>query len=276
MALSNNMFEFITAFITQIQEIEDALFDLRLDRRLTQAEGTQLDNAGTIPNQTRETGQSDANYLIDIYKKIISNTSGGEPDRLIELANWIVGTNVIYSEPRTATVLMDIDTLPSLMSKLLAVKDAKPAGVALEFKYYEDAATVFNTGGEGEYTTVFTGVMTAGTIKGYVNEIEYSQAFSSSMVVTMGLLLVQMRTDVAVDNSSTYTDGTKTMVIIPDLPAPMVVRYDISGATGISAESTTAEYPSDGEGFLEDNYSEITYGYTAGKLAESITLFPDS
>ena len=74
----------LSAFITQVQLIEDALVGMNTLRYLGNASGQQLDNIGQIVGIARPPGASDAQYLLDIYGQIKINTSQGQPEQAIQ------------------------------------------------------------------------------------------------------------------------------------------------------------------------------------------------
>lgn len=88
----------ISAFLTECQAVEDALYDV-LTRRLTDGnpQGAQIDVLGRVVNQPRE-GLADAAYLPLINARIKANKSDSTINTLITIMQLIVGV--------TATILV--------------------------------------------------------------------------------------------------------------------------------------------------------------------------
>lgn len=72
----------ITAWVGQIQELEQVLNDLGSKRAINTAEGIQLDLIGELLNRPRD-GRSDADYRILLLAKIAKNVSQGTPEDVI-------------------------------------------------------------------------------------------------------------------------------------------------------------------------------------------------
>ncbi len=75
----------LTIFMNQIQDLEDALFELITDRTIDAAIGVQLDILGDIVGQPDRAGLSDDNYRTIIRARIKVNRSDGHGDQMIEI-----------------------------------------------------------------------------------------------------------------------------------------------------------------------------------------------
>ncbi len=83
---------FLTSFVNQIQDFEDAAFGVLLDRWIDSAIGLQLDGVGAIVGEERE-GRTDEPYRVAIKSRIQINFSSGTPeDVLLAVANFWSGT----------------------------------------------------------------------------------------------------------------------------------------------------------------------------------------
>lgn len=69
----------INAFVGEIQELEQVLYDLSVSRTINQAFGVQLDKLGELLDRTRD-GRSDADYRIILLAKVSQNISRGTSD----------------------------------------------------------------------------------------------------------------------------------------------------------------------------------------------------
>ncbi len=62
----------LRSFLNQVQEIENMLYSLIVERYLTTAVGAQLDGIGRVVNQLR-LGLDDADYLVALQGRIVAN-----------------------------------------------------------------------------------------------------------------------------------------------------------------------------------------------------------
>jgi hypothetical protein len=84
-----NMSALIGAVADELQEVEDAFFDL-LTKRILQATGVQLDVLGRIVDEARA-GLDDASYLRIIFAKISANRSNGTRDAVYRVVRAALG-----------------------------------------------------------------------------------------------------------------------------------------------------------------------------------------
>ena len=85
----------VTSFTDQLQDIEDVIFDVRADRWIDTASGTQLDNLGAIVGAERG-GRSDADYKNLIIAKIGRNTSKGRATDIFTIFNLLTSSDRCY------------------------------------------------------------------------------------------------------------------------------------------------------------------------------------
>jgi hypothetical protein len=126
---------FLTSFLEQTQELEDAIFQL-IDSNLSNATGDMLRKFGKIVGQTNP-GLNDNNYRVLIRARIAVNRSNGYPDELINILKLVAlstgetPANITFREGHQGYVLYltsdvgDID--PDIIWGLLDEADA--AGV---------------------------------------------------------------------------------------------------------------------------------------------------
>jgi hypothetical protein len=131
---SGNIRALITAFVTPIQELEDATATLNTDRLLATALGIQLDLIGTIVGLARTAGDSDDTYRMKLYAQIKVNTSEGQPEQVIQ--TYQLFTNallVLLFEDYPGEIMIESDYFPpdqatvDLLIKIL--QEVLPAGV---------------------------------------------------------------------------------------------------------------------------------------------------
>ncbi len=100
---------FIEAFSKQVQDSEDAIFNMIDARTLEFAVGQQLDGIGDIVGLTRQ-GRSDADYRVLLYVKIGQNTSQGGPEKIINIYKLLVGAGLVhYMNLNTGSVMLGSD-----------------------------------------------------------------------------------------------------------------------------------------------------------------------
>ncbi len=151
----------ISIFLDQVQELEDALFELITDRTIDAAVGVQLDILGAIVGQPDRLGLSvDDEYRTIIKARIKVNRSDGHAEQLIEILRLITTLTgvlqpaeiLLLDTPPAAiriSLLTDIGTLdPGIAFNLL--DDARGAGIKLDFIYTTTVkADTFTFGGDG-------------------------------------------------------------------------------------------------------------------------------
>jgi hypothetical protein len=129
--------QLLSAFILQVQTIEDALTGMNTLRYLSDASGQQLDNIGEIVGIARAAGQSDASYLTAILGQININTSQGQPEQIIRAFILFTGvTQVRFFEFPPASYLVESTYDPSDLAAIQSIfgilNDVSPAGVKID------------------------------------------------------------------------------------------------------------------------------------------------
>ena len=147
------------AFMAQVQEIENTLFDVSLKRALDNAEGAQLDAIGRIVNQPRS-GNPDARYRRFIRARIIVNNNRGHADKLMQALQLLDDprfiTRVKLTEYYPASFFIELVTPLLLLDPQEIVdflKTGKPAGVRMQFIYQQLDSSVRFTFGTGTSAT---------------------------------------------------------------------------------------------------------------------------
>lgn len=90
---AENLKSILNCFNEQTQDLEDATYDLFLGRWVDVAQGTVLDDFGTIVGQDR-LGFDDDFYRILIYVKMGANISQGETERVIDVYKIITRATI--------------------------------------------------------------------------------------------------------------------------------------------------------------------------------------
>jgi hypothetical protein len=150
---------FIRGLVAPIQTLEDDAWDLRADRLLTTAAGVQLDVLGRLVGEVRG-GLSDADYRKFIGARILINTSGGNPDRQIEVFRIIAGpktagTAVWYQLMGNGlcfrlTIIRDAPLTAALAARVNAsMAEICPSGVGSTLVEGSPTAFRFDLGGPG-------------------------------------------------------------------------------------------------------------------------------
>jgi uncharacterized protein YjgD (DUF1641 family) len=92
---ANNIKNIINIYTTQIQEIEDILYDMFLNRSVQNGIGNQLDLIGYIVGAERQ-GWSDDIYKLVLFAKIGQNVSNGEPERIIDILKLLSQATIVH------------------------------------------------------------------------------------------------------------------------------------------------------------------------------------
>lgn len=131
----------LTAFATQIQELETAWFDLYVMRRLGDAEGVQLEILGRLVGQPRD-GRSDADYERFINARIAANNSEGLISDFNRVARAVLNDatlEITYSVGYPAGLTMHIVSaqLASNTADILIefLRDTALGGVRIQLQY---------------------------------------------------------------------------------------------------------------------------------------------
>lgn len=85
----------ITATVDQIQDLEQAIWDLDAGRNINTAVGVQLDNLGTLVGQER-LGFDDDFYRVLLFVKIGVNTSEGDPQKIISTFKLLTQADSVH------------------------------------------------------------------------------------------------------------------------------------------------------------------------------------
>lgn len=134
---SENLKGLLTAFVQEIQNIENMNFDLLTNRTLDNATGTTLDNIGSIVGVARQVGESDANYRTRIREGIFKNRAQGTAEILIEVVQLFTeATVIVYSEGAEASFAFWINDQSMTQDEIDALYEglraSKAAGVKIE------------------------------------------------------------------------------------------------------------------------------------------------
>lgn len=124
----------LTSELEQVQELEDAIWDVIVGRLIDNAVGVQLDALGKIVGQKRQ-GAGDEVFRARIRARIWANRSLGHPDdiiKVVQLASGLADDEWTYTEVYPAGFLIELlgPIDPSIVPVVAElVKVAKPPGV---------------------------------------------------------------------------------------------------------------------------------------------------
>lgn len=143
----------------QIQDLENAIFQILTDTVLDVAVGVQLDNFGTIVDQARN-GQNDTDYRQTLRAKTLLNNAQGTLEEIIILIDLLTGggleIEIVEDFPAHFDAIIN-DPLPVGVDgpQMAAfVLQAKPAGVKGIIQFHTATPFQYDTGlgyDEGEY-----------------------------------------------------------------------------------------------------------------------------
>lgn len=89
--------DFITSLVTQIQNLEDAIFSLDAGRQVFNAIGEQLDNLGTLVDFPRN-ALPDDQYLLFILGKIGENFSDTTADKVSQVYAVLLNSGLVQEQ----------------------------------------------------------------------------------------------------------------------------------------------------------------------------------
>jgi len=126
--------DLLTSFVGEVQEVEDALFQILDDTNLDTAQNQQLDDLGSIVGEARF-GREDTLYRGAIATRIMLNKSGGTIEDIIGLIRGVAGDVQVnlreYSPAAFIAEIVDpIDPLLIDPNQIgIIVKSGKAGGV---------------------------------------------------------------------------------------------------------------------------------------------------
>lgn len=141
-----NIIGLITAFVQQLQIIENSLSDMNILRYINDAVGQQLDNIGKIVGLPRPPGLSDSAYRLELLGQIKINISQGQPEQIIQVfLLFTMADQVRLFEEYPAEVLVESSYNPpdqdTLNSILRILGQTAPAGVRINgLVVYDDTS----------------------------------------------------------------------------------------------------------------------------------------
>lgn len=129
----------LRSWLGEVQEVENAFWQLLTERSVPNAVGAQLDVLGRLVDQPRE-GRSDEIYRIWVSAKVMVLRASGLVEELVAIVKHLLPDVPIYLEEYYPLAMMmraenPIDpTLGTQIAKFLAA--AKGGGVALQFEWF--------------------------------------------------------------------------------------------------------------------------------------------
>lgn len=137
-----NVEALLGVFAQQVQELEDALFEILDESTLETAVGAQLDGFGTIVGEERQ-GRTDNDYRLAIASRISLNVISGTIEQLIELITGLIFSSqtveLTESFPAVFTIRIPDEISVDGARVSMFIQSAKPAGVRAIFWWFETA-----------------------------------------------------------------------------------------------------------------------------------------
>jgi len=135
----------LAAYGAQVQEIEDALYDIHVGYDLDNAVGDQLDILGKVVAQARD-GATDAEYRPRIRARIRALLSSGSTEDLLAVLAALLGTEALgafthhYEGPQGQRLLVNSTLTADLAAVAGAlIGRARAAGERTIFDWFESA-----------------------------------------------------------------------------------------------------------------------------------------
>lgn len=152
----------LTAWLTEFQEIEDALWSVFVERLLqNNPTGDLLDKIGLLVGQPRN-GQSDADYTVFITARIKANRSNGRAEEIYTVLNLLLPSiTVDITTTPPASILIRIFTFSTanirlMFSEFILRMVGAGIGVALVYPPASFTSVIEFTSNYGGGTTVTT------------------------------------------------------------------------------------------------------------------------
>jgi len=125
------MENWLAAYLRQVQQLEDAIYDVLIKRMIDIATGAQLAAIGRIVQQPNSLDFADEQYRVVIRARIRANRSLGRSIDVLEVLGMLDGaTPAQYDDFHPASNLLEFWAIPDLDIEFLAafLRDAKAAG----------------------------------------------------------------------------------------------------------------------------------------------------
>ena len=152
-----NLVDYLTPFLTQLQELEDVFFDIRaILTNIEDQVGEQLDLLGRLVGQPRE-GRTDAVYILWIQARILVNKSSGLPDELLQVLRTLMANEISYEGSYPAGFVLQVFGIlaePEAVAEILTETRAGGVDGDLHYAIRADAAIfTFASGDTREAST---------------------------------------------------------------------------------------------------------------------------
>lgn len=151
----------LSIFLGQVQNIEDALWQLYTLRWLDTATGAQLDTLGRIVGEPRGNSVDDTEYRKRVRARVRTNLSSGTVNDLIAIFVGCFGLQVeIETQPPAGLSLRitEITTAADVAIYLPFLLEAKAAGVSVVLEWIESEPYETFTFAVSTSTTAFIGI----------------------------------------------------------------------------------------------------------------------
>jgi hypothetical protein len=121
----------LSSWLTEVQAVEDAFYQLLTERNIDTATGAMLDMLGRIVGQPRG-GRDDDTYRLWISARVLVERSSGTTEQIIAIADKLAGGNTVkLREYFPGSFVLDMGALDSHTGLQIAqlIVPAKAAGV---------------------------------------------------------------------------------------------------------------------------------------------------
>lgn len=124
----------LSAYLKQVQDLEDAIFEMRVKRFIDSAEGVQLDIIGRVVGEGRNS-RDDALFRLFLRARIRINRSLGTNKDIFDVMGIISSSPFTFLEYPPATLAIELSEIPDFDPVLLLglVREAKAGGVGISF-----------------------------------------------------------------------------------------------------------------------------------------------
>ncbi len=152
----------VTAYVGEVQEIEDQAWKVLLATDLDRARGAQLDGLGKLVGEQRR-GRSDTLYRAAIRVRILINRCNGKMPELLRILTLFLGATdgdgtVRLTQPAPAALKLLVMRVPASGSDLrVTTRSIKPGGVNLDGRYETSASRPYRFGWSGGAVPGVTG-----------------------------------------------------------------------------------------------------------------------
>lgn len=153
----------VGSFLNQVQDLEDAIWEILLCTDIDHATNAQLEGLGDLVGEGRRE-RTDAQYRAAIRVRILVNRCNGRHGEILKILTLFLGAtdgdgSIKLTDPAPASMRLQVYSVPAVVPDLAAIlAQVKPGGVQLDARYETSATRPYRFGWSGGDVASITGL----------------------------------------------------------------------------------------------------------------------